>query len=539
MTNQEKTAVLSVANLAITLQHLDAMQQTLVHDLSFELQAGKTLAVVGESGSGKSLSALALLNLLPDNLKVTGKFLLQGDALPAHGKDKTAQKAWQHIRGKRIAMIFQEPMTALNPLHKVEKQISECLAQVGVPVAERQAKTVALLEQVNIYEPSSKLNSYPHELSGGQRQRIMIAMALAQKPDVIIADEPTTALDVTLQHSILDLLKTLSVQNNLALLLISHDLNLVKRYSDDVIVMQHGKVVEAGETQQLFAQPTQDYTKALINQDFGEPNALADGTETLLTVQDLSIGFAYKTGVLNLRTKHTDTVKPVSFQVKVGEALGIVGESGSGKTTIALAIAKLLSNSTKVGGEMTLNGKALHTLSGKALVQARQDFQIVFQDPFASLNPRMSIKDIISEGIKKHVEQSKLPNLVAEVLTKVELPTDFASRYPHELSGGQRQRVALARALVMKPKLLLLDEPTSALDRTTQVAMVELLRQIQRDDGISYIFISHDLAVVKALCQRVLVLQQGDMVELKTTEQLFHQPEHPYSQKLIAAAGVL
>lgn len=524
--------MLDIQNLTITNQ--SDQNKVLVNRLSFSLEKGKTLAIVGESGSGKSLTALSLLNLLPDNLQVAGVFTIENQALPPHGNDISKQDKvrWQLIRGKQIAMVFQEPMTALNPLHKVGKQIEECLLQIDTPKNERYNKALELLDKVNIQDAKSIFKRYPHELSGGQRQRVMIAMALAQNPKVIVADEPTTALDVTLQHDILALLKELCVSNDMALLLISHDLGLVKRYSDDVIVMQRGDVVETNTTHELFNNPTDDYTKSLINQDFGKPNALAHESKRLLKVTDMTIGYPYKTGFMGLKTAHTQTVKSISFDVNVGESLGIVGESGSGKTTILLAIAKLL-NDAKVTGQIWLNDINLQDTTGKNLVQARQDFQIVFQDPFASLNPRMSIFDIISEGIKTQVKKSDLTDLVTDALIKVELPADFAHRFPHELSGGQRQRIALARALIMKPKLLLLDEPTSALDRSTQVAMVTLLRNIQQTENISYIFISHDLAVIRAICQKVVVLKQGEMLEYADTETLFSKPQHSYTVRMI------
>lgn len=533
-----KTEASEMASLPLLqVQHLTigSQQQVLVQDLSFDLQAGQTLAIVGESGSGKSISSLALLGLLPDSLHVQGQASFNGTSLL-----QLTETRWRHIRGKKIAMIFQEPMTALNPLHKVEQQIGEMLRLNGLSKAQTRSKVIDLLNQVGIPEPQQKLGRYPHELSGGQRQRVMIAMALAQDPDILIADEPTTALDVSLQAQVLKLLKSLQASRNMAMILISHDLNLVRRYSDEVIVMQLGQVKEQGITEQIFANPQDDYTRHLLDQDFGTAIALQSTSSSpqaarlpMLELQQITVRFPIKTGLLNRVTDQVVAVEPLDLTVMCGESVGIVGESGSGKTSLALALARLI----RSDGKIVLNQNRLDHLNENQLRPLRPQFQMVFQDPFGSLNPRLTIEQIIGEGANRLIPSKlKRRQAVEQVLQKVELPADFADRYPHQLSGGQRQRVALARALIMKPRLMILDEPTSALDRTTQRALVNLLRKLQQDEQISYVFISHDLAVVRALCQRVLVLRQGKVMELQATEDLFKQPQTEYTRALIEAA---
>lgn len=539
--------LLTVENLTIK-----SANQILVDNLSYTLHTGETLAIVGESGSGKSLSSLALLGLLPNSLSITGQAHLtdsQSDktinlpienSLSTYSKSrKQNQNVFRQIRGKRIGMIFQEPMTALNPLHTVGKQIAESLNLAGVAKKHWRQRTLALLSQVNIADPESKLARYPHELSGGQRQRIMIAMVLAQDPEIIIADEPTTALDVTLRHEILRLLHRLKNERGMAMILISHDLNLVKSYSDNLIVMQQGKVMEQGATQAIFDHPQQDYTRSLIYQDFGQSLPIIDNSPSVLEVKQLTIAFPQKNNILGQTTQWFEAVKGLNLTLAQGQSLGIVGESGSGKTTTALALIKLLANAVKVQGQILLSADAHMTdvlaLSNKAFLPYRSDMQMVFQDPYASINPRFSVFEIIEEGLSiQGMAKTAREKAVLAALDTVRLPRDFISRYPHELSGGQRQRVALARALVMKPKILLLDEPTSALDSSTQVAMVKLLRDIQAKFGLSYIFISHDLQVVKALCQTILVLKNGETQAYDTTDNIFSQPQNPYVTALIA-----
>lgn len=574
--------LLEVQSLRIVLKSAGSAGLTeLVQGLSFKLHAGQTLAVVGESGSGKSLSSLALLGLLPSNLTVTGSAMFCGHfcshgavtddvlALPItsalrDANPKQFERQWQALRGSAIAMVFQEPMTALNPLHKVEKQIGEGLKLAGVAQKNLREQTLKLLHDVNMHQPETKLGCYPHQLSGGERQRVMIAMALAGNPKLLIADEPTTALDVSLEHEILGLLKRLVKERNMAMMLISHDLNLVKKYSDKVLVMRQGQVIEHANTQTLFSNPTADYTRTLIHQEFGMALPITDvPTTDLLNVTDLRVSYPSRQGLWAVKAYKTVSHVPKLTLAK-GQSLGIVGGSGSGKSTTALAIARLLSNQAKVSGKVVFAEQNITVFNKRQLRQLRRQIQVVFQDPFASLNPRMTVGQIVAEGLTVHDitqgitqgnaqsnvhgnVQSNQPlelksnrkayhhQLVLDALATVNLPSDFAQRYPHELSGGQRQRVALARALVMRPKLIILDEPTSALDSQTQVAVVELLRQIQADMGVSYLFISHDLKVVRALCQRIMVMQAGQVVEQGDAEQVFKHPKHPYTKQLVAA----
>ncbi|MGP5494540.1 ABC transporter ATP-binding protein [Psychrobacter celer] len=515
----------------------------LVDKLTYELRQGETLAIVGESGSGKSIASLALLGLLPNSLSVTGEVQL-ADAekmttLPI-SNHKTRDAALRAIRGQRIAMVFQEPMTALNPLHTVAKQIAESLRLSGVPKKHWRDRSIALLSDVNITDPADKLHRYPHELSGGQRQRVMIAMALAQQPDILIADEPTTALDVTLQHEILELLDKLKRQHQMAMILISHDLNLVKRYSDNVIVMRQGQTIEQGKTAEVFNQPAADYTRTLIEQDFGQALDLSENESqrpTVLQVSHLQVQFPIEKSLFGGVKRWFDAVKNVDMTLQKGQALGIVGESGSGKTTIALALSQLLSHQARISGQIVVNGQDIAVLSRSELRKFRSQIQMVFQDPFASINPRMTVMQIVEEGLLvQGVSKVARQQAVMDSLATVHLPAEFAQRYPHELSGGQRQRVALARALVMQPKLLILDEPTSALDSTTQVTVVSLLREIQEKLHISYVFISHDLKVVRALCQHIMVLKEGTCIESGATEVIFDNPKHPYAKQLLQAS---
>lgn len=535
--------LLKVQNLTI-----NSATQTLVDNLTYTLKKGETLAIVGESGSGKSISSLALLGLLSNSLSITGHATLidtqsnKEIILPIErnspSKAKNTENIFRQIRGKRIGMIFQEPMTALNPLHTIAKQFAESLALAGVAKKDWHQRTIDLLNQVNISHPEICLNRYPHELSGGQRQRVMIAIVLAQGPDIIIADEPTTALDVTLQHEILGLLDRLKRERGMAMILISHDLNLVKRYSDNIVVLQSGKVMEQGTTGEIFANPKSDYTKSLIYQSFGVSLPLDDTGEIVLMVKDLNIAFPQNSNFFGQTTAWFTAVRGINFDLNQGQSFGIIGESGSGKTTTALALLKLLGNKAKVSGEAVLPKTSKNTnillLSNNAFKPYRADIQMVFQDPYASINPRFTVMQIIEEGlIVQGVSQIEREQAVVQALDTVRLPRDFVSRYPHELSGGQRQRVALARSLVMKPKILILDEPTSALDSSTQVAVVKLLRDIQQDFGVSFLFISHDLKVVRALCQRILVLKDGKVQALASSEDLFTKSQSKYVTKLI------
>lgn len=529
----ESTPLLAVNNLTITTS-----KQILVDNLSYNLQKGETLAIVGESGSGKSISSLALLGLLSNSLSISGKAQIQNTQIPLKNNNKNSQKILQDIRGKKIGIIFQEPMTALNPLHTIGQQLSESSQLIGISKKEHQTKIIELLQQVNIPEPKSKLKQYPHELSGGQRQRVMIAMALAQNPEILIADEPTTALDVTLQHEILCLLNQLKHQRGMAMILISHDLNLVRRYSNKIIVMKAGKVVEQGETEQVFINPQHIYTKSLIYQNFGEPLPDNSQQKVVLEINQLTIKFPAIKNLFGKTKQWFTAVQTLDFKLYQGQSLGVVGESGSGKTTTALALLKLLGNAANITGQILLHLEQdkidINALTNQQFKKFRPKIQMVFQDPYASINPRFTVQQIIEEGlIVQGVSKHQREHAVLQALETVRLPEDFVHRYPHELSGGQRQRVALARALVMKPQILILDEPTSALDSSTQVAVVQLLREIQQKFNISYLFISHDLNVVRALCQQILVLKDGKCQALQSTSDLFTQSQSAYVSSLI------
>ncbi|NIE96810.1 ABC transporter ATP-binding protein [Acinetobacter sp. Tr-809] len=519
----DQSALLRVQQLSIR----NESGHGLVESLSFDLYPEQTVAIIGESGSGKTISALALLGVLPEHFTVQGKVELNGENLLA-----LSQIQLQQIRGKRIAMIFQEPMTALNPLHKVEQMLSESLIRLGIAKTEIRKRCVGLLQDVHIDNPARILQCYPHELSGGQRQRVMLAMALALEAEILIADEPTTALDVVLQAQILTLLKELQLQRKMAIILISHDLNLVKHYADHVVVLNQGRVEEQGATAEIYSHPQTSYTKNLLHHDFGQALAIQP-TQTLLELNDVNVKYPIQQGLFHRAKAYKVAVESIQFNLSQGEALGIVGESGSGKSSLALAIARLISSE----GQIHFQAQDLNLLTQKQLRPLRRDFQIVFQDPLGSLNPRMSVEQIIVEGLcLQPISKQQCDAEVDAVLAKVELSLADKEKYPHQLSGGQRQRVALARALVLKPKLLILDEPTSALDRTTQLAIIQLLRRLQQQEHISYIFISHDLQVIKALCQKVLVMHQGKALEYQATALLFSQPQTEYTRQLISAS---
>lgn len=521
-------------------QHDRLIPQQLLENLSFDLHAGETVAFVGESGSGKSITSLALLGLLPSELEVNGQAILYAQSARAQSAQLTGQNLllnteaqWLQVRGQKIAMIFQEPMTALNALHRVEKILSEVLILNGCAKSELRQRCITLLQDVGIPQPEEKLSRYPHELSGGQRQRVMIAAALALEPDILIADEPTTALDVTLQAQVLNLLKDLQQQRQMAMILISHDLNLIRRYADQVIVMQKGKIEEQGEVEHIFAHAQSAYTQELLAHDFGVANQAPKETESVLQLKQLAVHYAMSQGFLQPKRPDFVAVAPLDLSLSRAESIGIVGESGSGKTSLALAVARLIPSD----GEIVLLGRDLNQCNERQLRPLRKQFQMVFQDPFASLNPRMSIAEIIAEGLALlQFSATEIQTQVIQALRDVELTEDFLHRYPHQLSGGQRQRVALARALVLKPNVLILDEPTSALDRTTQRAIVKLLRQLQQRHQISYLFISHDLAVVRALCHQVVVLRHSQVIECQATELLFKQPQQAYTRELIRAS---
>jgi microcin C transport system ATP-binding protein len=524
--------LLEVKDLSITFQQGDQITEA-VTSVSFSLEKGQTLALVGESGSGKSVSSHAILQLLPTNSAQykSGEILFKGQNLLSFGEADMRQ-----IRGNEISMIFQEPMTSLNPLHTIERQIGEVLKlHKHMTPPQAKARCLELLELVGIPEPERRLKSYPHELSGGQKQRVMIAMALANQPEILIADEPTTALDVTVQKQVLELISDIQSKLGMAVILISHDLNIVKQYADNVAVMLKGKVVESGPIKEVFENPSHHYTKNLVEAEpSGAPEPIDNSAPELLATQDLSIQFPIKKNFFGKTIESFVAVDKISMKVREGETLGIVGESGSGKTTLGLAIMKLISSE----GKILFEQNEVSALNQKQFRPLRREIQIVFQDPFGSLSPRMSIADIIAEGLEIHGIGDAQSNeeQIIQVLKEVDLDPAIRHRYPHEFSGGQRQRIAIARALVLRPKLIILDEPTSALDRSIQVQVIDLLRRIQTKYKLAYIFISHDLAVVKALSHRVLVIRAGKIVEQNECEQLFRVPKEPYTKQLLEAA---
>lgn len=523
------TPLISVQNLSV---RFGSSREAVVRNISFDIQPGKTLAIVGESGSGKSVTALSLLRLLPQ-AQTDGAVLYQGENLL-----QAPEKRLLQLRGNRVGMIFQEPMTSLNPLHTLEKQIGETLhLHRGLNLSACRKRALELLELVGIDHPQDRLKQYPHQLSGGQRQRVMIAMALANEPELLIADEPTTALDVTIQHQILELLGRVQKQLGMAIVLISHDLNIVRRVADSVCVMHQGELLEQQPCAELFRSPRHAYTRALLAAEpEGQPAAIANGDDIILQTRALKVWFSERKGILQRVSRHHKAVDEIDLQLSRGETLGIVGESGSGKTTLALAILRLISSK----GEIIFNGSGLSGLKQKQLRPLRRQLQVVFQDPFGSLSPRMSIAEIIAEGLEVQglTQRSEQDDRVCRALQDVGLDPKVRHRYPHEFSGGQRQRIAIARALALRPELIILDEPTSALDRTVQKQIIQLLRDLQQRYQLSYLFISHDLAVVRAMSHRVMVMQAGKVVEQAAAEQLFNRPEHPYTQRLLEAAAL-
>jgi len=507
---------------------------TVVDRVSFSLNKGETLAVVGESGSGKSVSALSILRLLqyPPASHPSGQILFNGQDLL-----KVNDRILRGVRGRAITMIFQEPMTSLNPLHTVEKQIGEILElHQGLRGEKARARIVELLEKVGIREAASRLQDFPHQLSGGQRQRVMIAMALANKPDILIADEPTTALDVTVQAQILKLLKDLQAEFGMALLLITHDLGIVKRMADKVCVMQKGRVVEAGPAEELFANPQHTYTKMLLSAEpRGQPPKTDTSAEAIVDVKDLKVWFPIKRGFFKRTTGYIKAVDGLDLTLREGQTLGIVGESGSGKTTCGLAILRLIASQ----GEISYRGQRIDGLRSKEMRPLRKDMQVVFQDPFGSLSPRMSVLQIVEEGLviqNPSMTAEQRRTKVAEALGEVGLDPANMDRYPHEFSGGQRQRIAIARALALQPKFIMLDEPTSALDMSVQAQVVELLRALQAKHKLAYLFISHDLRVVRALANEVIVMRNGKVVERGNSAAIFNAPKEDYTKALLAAA---
>lgn len=524
------TSVLEVAKLNITFRQ-DGRLIHAVRNVSFTVGKGETVALVGESGSGKSVTALATVALLPDSAEVTGSVRYNGTEMV--GADEPSLR---RVRGNDISFIFQEPMTSLNPLHTIERQIGESLAlHQGLTGADARARILDLLHKVGIRNAESRLQAYPHQLSGGQRQRVMIAMALANGPELLIADEPTTALDVTIQAQILELLAELKAREGLSLLFITHDLGVVRRIADRVCVMQGGEIVEQGQAADVFANPQHPYTqKLLAAEPKGQPESVKHDAKVVVATEKLRIWFPITAGFMRKTVAHVKAVNDASITVRQGETLGIVGESGSGKTTLAMAILRLLPST----GKIVVLGQDIQGWRSSQMRSVRRNMQVVFQDPYGSLSPRMTVEEIIAEGLGVHgVEPGRdRHQMVAEIMVEVGLDPASMARYPHEFSGGQRQRVAIARAMILRPQLLVLDEPTSALDMTVQVQIVDLLRNLQSKWGLAYIFISHDLRVVRAMSHQVIVMKDGDIVEAADATTLFSDPKTDYTRALMAAA---
>jgi microcin C transport system ATP-binding protein len=525
--------LLSVRDLSVVFRQ--GKRETVAVDrVSFDIPKGKTVALVGESGSGKSVTALSVMKLLPypSASHPTGTIHFKGQELLALPEDKI-----RHVRGNDITIIFQEPMTSLNPLHTIEKQIGEIIElHSGVTGEAGRARIVELLTQVGIPEPETRLRSYPHQLSGGQRQRVMIAMALANEPDLLIADEPTTALDVTVQAQILKLLKEIQARCQMSMLFITHDLGIVRKIADHVCVMQRGEIVEQGPVEQVYTAPQHAYTQALLAAEpKPDPAPVNPAAPVVVETKDLKVWFPIRRGVLRHTVGHIKAVDGVSVQVRRGETLGVVGESGSGKTTLGLAILRLISSD----GPIVFLGNTIQGLKFKEMLPFRRDMQIVFQDPYGSLSPRMSVADIIEEGLWVHhpkMDKPEQEQRVIRALQDVGLDPDTRFRYPHEFSGGQRQRIAIARAIVLEPTFVMLDEPTSALDMLIQSQMVDLLRDLQKRRTLTYMFISHDLRVVSALASRLIVMRNGKVVEQGAAADVFANPKSDYTRALFAAA---
>ena len=514
-----------------------------VRGANLTIRRGETVALVGESGSGKSVTALSILQLLGPGAHYTaGRIFFQDREGGPADLMRAPEPVLRRVRGNRISMVFQEPMTSLNPLHTVERQVAETLRihrRMAGPAARE--RVLDLLRKVGLRDPEKRLAAYPHELSGGQRQRVMIAMALANEPDLLIADEPTTALDVTIQAQLLELLARLQRETGMAMLWITHDLGLVRRIAGRVYVMCKGEVVEEGATAEVFAAPRHSYTRRLIEAEpQGRPEPVPEPAETVMTVRNLKVHFPIRAGLLRRTVDWVRAVDGVSFAVRRGESVGLVGESGSGKTTVANALLKLIGRTTAhLDGSALFGERELTHMHFRELRPLRRHLQMVFQDPYGSLSPRMTVGEIVGEGLAIHepdLTADERDRRVAETLTKVEMDPASRHRYPHEFSGGQRQRVALARALVLKPRFLVLDEPTSALDMTVQKEVVALLRELQRREGLSYLFISHDLKVVRALCHQMVVLRAGVVVEQGPTEDIIGRPREAYTRALMAAA---
>lgn len=526
-------ALLKVNNLSVSFKTNDGIVDA-VKKVNFTLKSSETLAIVGESGSGKSVSSNALMRLLPDNAIIDPQSQIEFEGESVLEK---SEREMQSIRGDRIGMIFQEPMTSLNPYLRVGIQVAEAI-MCHRKVSKSQAKhrVIELFNLVHLPMPEKSYTKYPHEFSGGQLQRIMIAMALINEPDILIADEPTTALDVTVQAEVLSLIKEIQGKMGMAILFITHDLGVVKHFADRVLVMCKGELVEEGMTQSLFDSPKHDYTRMLINSiPKGAKDPVSAAAPELLSAEDIRVKFLVKPHFIKSKNQYFEAVKGISLNLKQGETLGIVGESGSGKSTLGRALIGLLPSS----GRIVYKGQDVSLLNDKQRHSLKKDVQMVFQDPYGSLSPRMTVGEIITEGLtvhQPHLSKQERLERARKALIEVRLEPNSINRYPHEFSGGQRQRIAIARALILEPSFILLDEPTSALDRSVQLTVIDLLKDIQTKHNIGFLFISHDLSVVKALSDRVLVMQKGEVMEEGSAEEIFNAPKNDYTKKLIAAS---
>lgn len=520
--------ILDIQNLSIAFRQ-NNQTRLVVENLSLQIAKGETLALVGESGSGKSVTALSILRLLPSPPVIypSGEILFSGKPLLT-ADEKTLR---QH-RGNSISMIFQEPMVSLNPLHRIEKQLSEVLiVHQGMRKEAARGEILDLLDRVGLRDAGKRLNAYPHELSGGERQRVMIAMAVITKPKLLIADEPTTALDVSIQAQILTLLKELKQEMNMSMLFITHNLNIVHKLADNVAVMCRGRCVEQNRRDHLFSLPQHPYTQKLLDSEpSGHASPLSEGSRNLLEIKNLSVSFPLSTGFFKPKAVR-QAVNNISFNIRQGESMGLVGESGSGKSTTGLALLRLV----KARGEIVFDGQPLQTLNMRQMLPYRHRIQIVFQDPFSSLNPRLTVSQIIAEGLEVHQQLTKeqREERVINIMLEVELDPQTRHRYPTEFSGGQRQRISIARALILHPELLILDEPTSSLDRTVQAQILTLLKNLQQQHKLTYLFISHDLQVIRSLCHKVIVMRNGEIVEQGECETVLNTPQHPYTQNLL------
>ena len=536
MQSQNNTTLLDLKNAEIKFR-VEGGVVNAVNDISFDIIKGETLAIVGESGSGKSVTARTIMKMLPKNASIGSKFNISFKGVDI---SNFTQDQMRQVRGDRITMIFQEPLISLNPLHKIGSQIIEVIREhKKMKKSEAYERALELLKEVQIPQPEERLNQYPHQLSGGQRQRIMIAMAIANKPDLLIADEPTTALDVTIQSQILKLLKDLQKKYGMAIMLITHDLTVVRKTSDRICVMRYGKIVERGNTEEVFSNPQHEYTKNLINSETsGEPDPFdATKQDYIMEGQKCTVKFTLKKGnFFNQKKSELIAVNTVDIKTRYGETIGIVGESGSGKTTLGMSLIKL---QELTSGRVSFEGNEIQDYNTQQMKPLRPQMQIVFQDPFSSLNPRHTVKQIIGEGLdinKSDMNKKDKDVLIKKTLNEVNLEENMLHRFPHEFSGGQRQRIAIARAIIMNPNFILLDEPTSALDLSIQAQIIELLRTLRRNHNLSYIFISHNLKVIRSLCHYILVMKDGKVIEEGITKQVLDNPINEYTKELVKSA---